>query len=79
MNIYNGLRFYAVQSRTRGTFGVAEHVTIKIYRSNNANVPACIVTGGDEQMAEFVELFAACKGDRHAIDAFVAKFVEASE
>lgn len=76
MTMFHGTRFYAVRSRDIGTFGGrAKQATIKIYRSNNANSPACVL---DQyaQMTEFEGLIEDCGEDRAKRDAIMAEFVE---
>lgn len=74
--MYHGLKFYAVHSRDVETFrSRAKQVTIKIYRSNNANSPACVL---DQyaQMVEFEGLIKECGEDRAARDNVMAEFVK---
>jgi hypothetical protein len=72
----HGLRFYAVRSRDVGTFGCkAAHATIKIYRSNNANSPACTLYTFP-QMEEFLGLILECGADRNKCDSVMEEFVK---
>lgn len=76
MIMYQGLQFYAVKSRTVGTFGgKPKNTTIKIYRSNNAGSPACVLDKFG-QMEEFVGLIEGCGEDRGKRDAVMAEFVK---
>ena len=76
MEMFHGLKFYAVRSRNVGTFGGrAKNTTIKIYRSDNANNPACVL---DQyaQMTEFEGLIRDCGKDRAKRDMIMAEFVK---
>ena len=59
-----------------GTFGGrAKQATIKIYRSNNASSPACILNQFG-QMTEFAGLITECGDDRARRDKVMAEFAE---
>jgi hypothetical protein len=74
--MFYGNNFYAVKSRDVGTFGGrAKKETIKIYRSSNANSPACILDRY-AQMIEFVGLIEDCGEDRTRRDSVMAEFVK---
>lgn len=76
MQMTHGTQFYAVKSRTVGTFGGrAPTATIKIYRAHAANSPACVLDR-HAQMAEFEGLIADCGADRDKRDAVMAEFVK---
>lgn len=76
MKMFHGLRFYAVRSHSIGIFGSrAKRATIKIYRSNCANSPVCILDAHG-QMTEFEGLMSDCGEDREARDRVMAEFVK---
>ena len=76
MTIFHGTLFYAVRSRTVGTFGGrAAKATVKIYHSSNAGSPACVLNEFG-QMSEFMGLVEAAGDDRVARDAVMAEFVK---
>ena len=72
--MYHGTLFYAVKSRSVGTFGRAKTNTIKIYRSSDSGRPACVLDQPGQRI-EFAELIKDCGEDRSARDTVMAEFI----